>query len=184
MAVLIHNFTKHKTHEVGEFIRKYGLINAHVLINGEDLTEELVGFVSKYSLNLIVELDGVEKGFNSISDVLRRNPDFETLMEKIPRNKVEIVRHSKAEPDVTNLIGLALNWPRIKVHAVRAKEFHDSYYQEFDLFQAFMVENQDIAEDINIIFQTNIMADFSVIDYGLLRDINVIGGTECLVKTK
>jgi len=183
-AFLIHNFTKRSHHLVAAFLHKHGLYNAHALVAPDAFTDDVVKLCIRFGLNVILTLDGVEEHHNSVVEVEKRNPGFEARVTDFPRHKIEILRRSTRNLDTENLIGLALSWPELRVRAVRSHEAYDAFGEEMHLTRAYMEQNQDHAEQMNIVWGQDIYTDFQLFDFDLAMDLGLVGATECLVMTK
>lgn len=183
-SILIHNFTRSNIHRLAAFLEKHKLYNAHAKIEPEFFTREIFGLCSRYGLNVVVPLSGLEGGHESVAEVCKRNPDFEALVAEYPREKIELLRHSTVESSAENLIGLALNWPRIRVRALRALAHADAYYHEAQMIDEFMAANQAEAAEMNIVWGDFLENSFSMLDYGLAEQLGLIGDNVCLVTTK
>ncbi|ANZ48465.1 hypothetical protein BIZ78_gp110 [Erwinia phage vB_EamM_Caitlin] len=183
-SLLIHNFTKRNVHLVDAFLRKHKLYNAHAIVPAEHFTKEIEVLCVRFGLNVLVPLSGLEGGHLSLQEVEKRNPGIEERIANFPRHKIEILRRSSRNMDAENLIGLALNWPELRVRACRSLEQYDAFGEEMHMVFGFMEQNQDEAKTINIHFGEELENDFQMLDFGLLSDLGLVGANECLVMTK
>lgn len=183
-SLLIHNFTKRSLHLVDLFLRKHKLYNVHAIVPADSFTKDVDALCVRFGLNVIVPLSGLEGGHLSLQEVEKRNPGIEERIKNFPRHKIEILRRSTRNMDAENLLGLALNWPEIRVRACRALEQYDAFGEEMHIIHGFMDQNQDEAKNINILFGEELENDFQMLDIGLLADLGLVGVDECLVMTK
>lgn len=183
-SLLIHNFTKRNIHHLDVFLRKHKLYNAHALVPAEAFSKEVENLCVRFGLNVIVQLSGLEGDHHSLAEVEKRNPGIEERIKTFPRHKLEILRRSTRNMDTENLLGLALNWPELRVRACRSLEQFDAFGEEMHMVFGFMEQNQDDAKTMNIHFGGELENDFQMLDFGLLNDLGLVGAIECLVMTK
>ncbi|MGL5397358.1 MAG: hypothetical protein ACRDBQ_19075 [Shewanella sp.] len=183
-SILIHNFTRSNIHRLSAFLEKHKFYNVHAQIEPEFFTREILGLCKRFGLNVVIPVDGLEGSHNSVAEIVKRNPDFEALVAEYPREKIELLRHSKMDSSAENLIGLALNWPRIRIRALRAMSHADAYYHEAAQIDDFMRENPAEADEMNIVWGDFLENNFAMFDYGLVEQLGLIGDNVCLVTTK
>lgn len=183
-SLLIHNFTKRSLHLVDAFLRKHKLYNVHAIVPADSFTKDVETLCVRYGLNVIVPLTGLEGDHNALAEVEKRNPGIEERIKTFPRHKIEILRRSTRNLDTENLLGLALNWPELRVRACRSLEQYDAFGEEMHMIFGFMEQNQDEAKSINIHFGQELESDFQMFDFGLALDLGLVGANECLVMTK
>lgn len=183
-SVLLTNFTKSNVYRLGAFLEKHKLYNVHAVIPAGEFTEQIAALCGRYGLNVFIPLSGIENGHESVMEVVKRNPNFEEVVASYPRNKIEILRRSTDQMDAENLIGLAMNWPRLRVRALRSSSLYDSFYDEMELALKFMEQDKEAADVMNISWGQHLENDFDVINYGLLENMGIIGENVCLATTK
>ncbi|ANZ48744.1 hypothetical protein BIZ83_gp109 [Erwinia phage vB_EamM_ChrisDB] len=183
-SLLIHNFTKRSLHLVDLFLRKHKLYNVHAIVPAEDFSKEVEALCVRFGLNVIVPLSGLEGGHLSLQEVEKRNPGIEERIKTFPRHKIEILRRSTRNMDAENLLGLAMNWPEIRVRACRSLEQYDAFGEEMHMVFGYMEQNQDEAKTLNFHFGDELETDFQMFDFGLAMELGLVGANECLIMTK
>lgn len=183
-SLLIHNFTKRSLHLVDAFLRKHKLYNIHAVVPADSFTKEVDALCIRFGLNVIVPLSGLEGGHDSLKEVEKRNPGIEERIKAFPRHKIEILRRAGRAMDTENLLGLALNWPELKVRACRSQEQYDSFGEEMHVVFGYMEQNREDTQNINILFGEELEGCFQMLDFGLAIDLGLVGANECLVMTK
>ncbi|HHS7556373.1 TPA: hypothetical protein ACTPQ1_004665 [Salmonella enterica] len=185
-SILIHNFTKRKLHLVDRFLRKKKLYNVHAIVSGEDFTDDIQSLLIKYGLNVIIPVNCVEKGHESVAEIEKRNPGFEARVLAYPRHKIELLRHSDMEPSPESLIALGLSFPRMRIRNLRNTTPVDAYYTERQIFEEHLFPQleEDEQHQITVVWGDDLDQSFQMLDFGLLFELGLIEEDECLLMTK
>lgn len=178
---LIHNFTKHDARLFGEFLRKNKMFNAHVLLDGDKLTADVAKLINRYSLNILLPLECIEVGHQSIAAIEKRNPGFTELLATLPASKVEILYTTKMNCNPSSLLSLALSYPNHAIIVRRDPEAMCSFYDVQGVIQAFSQADTPIT---NVEWAYDLSRNYAPIDYGMLKELGLVGEQECLVMTK
>lgn len=187
--ILLTGFNRFEIPQIEELIRKHKLQNIYAEVPADGIDESVIKMVIRYGLNLVVPVECVERGHNSIASILLRNPKFEELIEEIPRGKVNFLRRSKREMREDevgqSIIALGLSYKHAIWNA-RGSDEYCSYHQEMETVRIYKERYaEDEEHDItNVEFITSLESQFDIINYGLLRSMGIIGVKECLVLTK
>lgn len=186
--ILLKGFNRFELPQIEELIRKHKLQNIYAEIPGDGIDEKTIKLVIRHGLNLIIPVDCVEVGHNSIEQILLRNPKFEELLKEIPRGKVSFLRRCKRgfnQDDVGNsIIALARSYD-YRIFNVRGVEEFCSYHSEMETVRLYQEQFTEPEFDVsNIEFIPSYESRFELIDYTLLRSVGIIGVKECLVLTK
>lgn len=185
--IVLTNFTRFDLKAIEELIVKYKLHNIWVQMPADGIDENTVRLINRYSLNLIIPVDCVEKGHNSIQNILERNPKFLEYVEQLPKGKVSFLRVSKNMVDgSSSIIAIARSFPENIVYNVRNVEGHCTYHEDMAVVEAYQreYEHQPELAVTNLRFMLSLQERFDVIDYSLLKTIGIIGVQECIVMQK
>tara|TARA_Y100001956_G_scaffold11440_4_gene10402 strand:- start:9983 stop:10558 length:576 start_codon:yes stop_codon:yes gene_type:complete len=186
--ILLTGFNRFELPQIEELIRKHKLQNIYAEIPADGIDENTLKMVIRHGLNLIVPVDCVEQGHNSIASILLRNPKFEELIAEIPRGKVSFLRRCKREmkeEDIGNsIIALGRSYEH-RIFNMRGSEEFCSYHTEMEVLRLYQEQYTDPEYDVsNVEFIPSYESRFDIINYGLLRSMGIIGVKECLVLTK
>lgn len=186
--ILLTGFSRFDVDQIEELIRKFKLQNIWAEMPADGIDEKTIKLVVRHGLNLIIPVDCVEVGHNSIEKILLRNPKFNELIEEIPRGKISFKRtckHSYNEESVGNsVIALARSYNH-KIYNVRGGDEFCTYYNEVEVVNEYQNQFTDEEYDVsNIEFVPSMEARFDILNYGLLRTLGIIGAKECIVLTK
>lgn len=185
-SLLIHNFTRLDTTLLDAFLTKHKLFDVTLLCKAENYTETVKKLVVRHSLNVLVELDCVEEGHNSLANAELRNTGLEERMLATVPSKLSILYRSKHGKAVGSLIALGQSFPRNKIKVVRREQEQCNYFELWDHVKIFNEDGETPDENKvrNLVWQYDLARDYQFLDYGLLKDIGLVGKTECLVMTK
>lgn len=178
---LIHNFTKSDSRIFGEFLRKYKMFNAHILLDGDKLTPEIAKLITRYSLNVMIPLECTEVGHQSIKAIEKRNPGFEALLASLPPSKVDILFTTKMDTNPNSLIVLALNYPH---HDILVRRHPENVCAFFDVQSVVNVFSEKDTTVANLDWIYDLSRNFTPVDYGALKELGLVGEQECLVMSK
>lgn len=178
---LIHNFTKHDARLFGEFLRKNKLFNAHILIEGDKLTPDVAKLVNRFSLNMIIPIDCMEVGHQSVAAIEKRNPGFTELLNSLPPSKAELLFTTKMGCNPSSLLSIALSYPNNDIIVRRDPEAMCSFFDVQGVVQAFSAADTPIE---NVEWAYDLGRNYTPIDYGMLKELGLVGEQECLVMTK
>lgn len=186
--ILLTGFSRFDLEQVEELILKHKLQNIWAEMPADGIDANTIKLVIRYGLNLLIPVDCVELGHNSIEKILLRNPNFDKLIEGIPRGKVSFVRTCKRpnndNPPGDSVIALARSYPN-KIYNVRSTSDFCTYYNEIDVINEYQNRFDDPEYDIsNIEFVPSMESLFDVLNYDMLRKIGIIGVKECIILTK
>lgn len=183
-SLLIHNFTRHSVHLVDAFLRQRKLYNVHAIVPGEDFNDDIQKLLIRYGLNVIIPLDSVDEGHNSVVEIEKRNPGFEERVNAFPKHKLQILRRSSENYDGVAVAGLALNFLGIRIRANRGMHLTDAFYREYEITNKTFEEMGDEAMNALVVWGEELENDFQFIDFGVLTELGIVGASECLVMTK
>lgn len=185
-SLLIHNFTRLDTTLLDAFLSKHKLFDVSLLCKAENYTETVKKLVTRHSLNVMVELDCVEEGHNSLANAELRNTGLEQRILDTPATKMTILYRTKHGKGIGSLVALAQSFPKNKIKIVRHAQEQCNYFECWDLIGVFneATETPDDKKVNNLVWQYDLARDYQFLDYGLLRDIGIVGKTECLVIAK
>ena len=170
-SILITNISKYNLDTLSEFIESVGLFNVTVLVEPEHFTAAFEKFVNRYSLNVIIPLDCVEEGHNSVAAVEGRNPGFEARVLAYPTNKIKLLRLAKRMPAHRSIIALAMSFPKIEIVVARGPLIDSSFNNDVD----FIVADEQQNGKPGIITVTNDpFENYSVLDLELLVKLNFV----------
>ncbi|QVW55313.1 hypothetical protein pEaSNUABM29_00273 [Erwinia phage pEa_SNUABM_29] len=173
-------------HLVDRFLRKKKLFNVHAIVSGEDFTDEIHSLLIKYGLNVIIPVNCVEKGHESVAEIEKRNPGFEARVLAYPRHKIELLRRSDMEGSPESIIALGMSFPRLRIRNLRNTTPVDSYYAERQIFEEHLLPQleQEEQHDISVLWGDDLDQSFQMLDFGLLFELGLIEEDECLLLAK
>lgn len=170
-SILITNISKYSLGTLAEFIESVGLFNVTVLVEPEHFTSAFEKFVNRYSLNVIVPIDCVEEGHNSVQAVEARNPGFEARVMAYPTNKIKLLRYAKRTPGYKSVIALAMSFPKVEVVIARGALLDSSFNNDVD----FIVADEQQNGKPGVITITNDpFENYSVIDLEMLVKLKIV----------
>lgn len=186
--ILLTGFSRFDLDQIEELIRKHKLHNIWAEMPADGIDEKTIKLVVRHGLNLLIPVDCVELGHNSIEKILLRNPKFEELIAEIPRGKVSFKRMCKRpqqdESPGNSVIALARSYPN-KVYNVRGDDDFCTYHNEIEVINEYQNQYTEEEHDVsNIEFVPSMNARFDVLNYGMLRTLGIIGAEKCIVLTK
>lgn len=179
--ILISNFTRFDFESVKSLIVKKKLFGVSIKVPADAMSDDVVKLAVQYGLSVYLPIDCIEKGRNSIAEILKRNPDFLTQLESIGAGMVYFLRESKRESGASSFITLAHNYP-YRVVVLRSAQGVCSFYEDLDLYEQY-INSIESADDLpnSVQFLASIEKDFDVIDYSVLRNIGIIGDDQCIL---
>lgn len=182
--ILITNATRHNLFQVEAFIQRAKLFGAYIVIPADDFTDEILRLTTRYNLTVMVAVSCTDEGPDSIVGVEARNPGFERRLAAHPANKLVIV-HPTHEFDSTmpQYISLVASFPKHRVVALQAGEVQIGFHNTQAVF-AGLVQNSEEFKELKGEFVSSLSNLFDVVDYQLLTNIGVIGGSECSLTLK
>ncbi|ANZ49005.1 hypothetical protein HOV30_gp156 [Erwinia phage Derbicus] len=185
-SLMIHNFTRLDTTLLDAFLTKHKLFDVSILCKAENYTDTVKKLVIRHSLNVHIELDCVENGHNSLANAELRNAGLEQRMLDTPPSKLTVLFRAKRNKQVDSLIALAQSFPNNKIKVVRDNKDQCNYFELWDHIGVFNTAEETPVESrvSNLVWQYDLAKDYSFLDYGLLKDVGILGKTECLVMTK
>lgn len=185
--IILTNFTRFDINAIEELITKYKLHNIWVMMPADGIDESTVRLINRHSLNLLIPIDCVEKGHNSLQNILERSPKFMEIIAELPKGKLNFVRTSKnMEGGSSSLIAVARSFPENTVYNIRNIENFCTYHDDMATVEAYQrqYEHQEGMCVSNIRFMLSLQERFDVIDYSLLKTIGIIGVQECILLQK
>lgn len=185
-SLLIHNFTRLDTTLLDQFLTKHKLFDVTLLCKAENYTDVVKRLVVRHSLNVLIELDCVEQGHNSLAQAELRNTGLEERMLETPPSKLKVLYRTNHGKAVTSLVAVAQSFPLNKVLIVRNSKDQCNYFEIWEHVGVFNTAEEITEEQRinNLIWQYDLAKDYQFLDYGLLKDIGIVGKTECLVMSK
>lgn len=170
-SILITNVSKFDLDSLGQFIEDHGLFNVSVLLEPEHFTATIEQFLARYSLNVVIPLECVEEGHNSLAAVEARNPGIEQRILAYPPHKIKIIRYARRNPGYKSVIALAMTFPKVEVVMARG-DLVDSYHnQDSDMVFADEAANGKAGR---IVVTNNPFQDYQMIDLGLLFKLKIV----------
>ncbi|ECG1798579.1 hypothetical protein D6R99_07740 [Salmonella enterica subsp. enterica] len=186
LSLMIHNFTRLDTTLLDQFLSKHKLFDVTLLCKAENYTDTVKNLVIRHSLNVHIELNCVELGHDSLANAELRNSGLEERMLATPPSKLTVLFRAKHGKTVDSLIALAQSFPQNKIKIVRNDKDQCNYYELWEHVGVFNTapETPEDKKVNNLVWQFDLAKDYQFLDYGLLKDIGIVGKTECLVMTK
>ena len=180
--ILLKNFTKFNIADVTALIEKYNLYNIYVIIDADSINEKTASMINRYGLNLLVNVDCVEDGPNSVQNIELRNPVFTETIKAMPKSKVTLYRKSAWGQKAANAIAVALSFPENRYFYVHSDLPNCAYYQDIITIDAYFATPE--AGECKIEYLHTLESRFDIIDYGLLTNIGILGEESCILKVK
>lgn len=182
--ILITNATRHNLFQVEAFIQRAKLFGSYIIIPADDFTDDILRLTTRYNLTVLVPVTCTDEGPDSVAGVEARNPGFEERLTKHPVNKL-VVLHPTSGYDSTmpQLVSLAASFPKHRVIALQDGELQYGFHNTQVEF-GNLVENAEEFKELKVEFVSSLSNLFDVIDYQLLTNIGVIGGSECSLTLK
>lgn len=185
--IILTNFTRFDIKAIEELITKYKLHNIWVMMPADGIDETTVRMINRYSLNLMIPIDCVEKGHNSLENILERSPKFLEFIAELPQGKVSFIRTSKNTAEGgSSVIAVARSFPNNVLYNIRNPEGFCTYHEDLSTVEAYQrqYEHQEGLCVANARFMFSLQERFDVIDYSLLKTIGIIGVQECILLQK
>lgn len=180
-SLLLQNFTKYDSRKIEAFLQHYKLFNIHAIVPPDDFNDQWLRLMNRYAINVVLPIQCVENGHDSIVEIEKRNPGFEARIQAAPASKLNILRTSTLERGSDSLVALALSFPEVPVWMVRNPEGPCQYYDDMMFMRAFQ-ENDAPLE--NLQYRLDLRADFELVSYEMLTKVGFVGEKECLVLTR
>lgn len=181
---LITNATRHNLFQVEAFIQRAKLFGSYIIIPADDFTDDILRLTNRYNLTVLVAVSCTDEGPDSVTGVEVRNPGFEQRLTTHPTNKLIVVHPTdEYESTAPHLISLAASFPKHRLMALQAGEaqigFHNTKVEFFNI-----VQNTEDFKELDAEFVSSLSNLFDVVDYQLLSNIGIIGGSECSLTLK
>lgn len=177
-SLLLQNFTKYDSRKVEAFLQHYKLFNIHAIVPADDFNDHWLRLMNRYALNVVLPVECVEKGHNSVAEIEKRNPGFEARILAAPASKLTLMRQSTNERGSDSLVALCLSFPDVPVWMVRNPEGACHYFDDMMFMQAFQENDQPLP---NLVYRLDLRIDFELMSYDMLTKVGFVGEKECLV---
>ncbi|QXO09608.1 hypothetical protein pEaSNUABM11_00184 [Erwinia phage pEa_SNUABM_11] len=180
-SLLLQNFTKYDNRKIEAFLQHYKLFNIHAIVPGDAFNDQWLKLMNRFAINVVVPINCVENGHNSLAEIEKRNPGFEERLLAAPASKLNLLRESNLEPGGQSLVALALSFPNVPVWMIRNPENACQYFDDMMFMRAFQENDQALP---NLQYRFDLRADFDIVSYDTLTQVGFVGEKECLVLTR
>ncbi|ANZ49530.1 hypothetical protein WELLINGTON_177 [Erwinia phage Wellington] len=180
-SLLLQNFTKYDSRKIEAFLQHYKLFNIHAIVPADDFNDHWLRLINRFALNVVLPIQCVENGHDSLAEIEKRNPGFEARILAAPASKVNILRTGTIDRGGDSLVALCLSFPDVPVWMVRNPESACHYFDDMMFMQAFQENDQPLP---NLQYRLDLRIDFEIMSYDMLTKVGFVGEKECLVLTR